>query len=95
MIEQRFNYNNNRLAQERIDKLNEIGFVWKLRWVATAKDRDISPWEDKFDRLRAYKEKHGTCLGKFSFTHGLLMLILYGVQLNHNFFALFCLVCFT
>ena len=49
------------IKQQRRDKLDSIGFVWKLR------ERNISSkweqqWNDKLERLKAYKKEHGDCL---------------------------------
>lgn len=43
-----------RLGRDRIDKLNEIGFLWRLR-------PEKIPWETRFKALVEYKEQHGTC----------------------------------
>lgn len=43
-----------RLGRDRIDKLNEIKFQWRLR-------PERIPWEDRFQALAQYKEQHGTC----------------------------------
>jgi hypothetical protein len=42
------------LSQERIDKLEELGFSWKV------KSTEIS-WEKHFNCLVSYKEIHGDC----------------------------------
>ncbi|GFH58467.1 hypothetical protein CTEN210_14943 [Chaetoceros tenuissimus] len=44
-------YRNLTLSQERIEKLDDIGFVWS----------DDYNWYDSFDVLKRYKEKHGHC----------------------------------
>jgi len=41
------------MSQERIRRLEAIGFVWK-----TADPRHV-PWEDRFNELLAFKEKYG------------------------------------
>jgi hypothetical protein len=38
--------------KDRIDLLNNIGFEWKLR--------EINDWKEMYERLEAYKRKHGT-----------------------------------
>ena len=43
-----------RLGRDRIDKLNEIGFQWRLR-------PERIPWDDRFKALVEYKEIHGHC----------------------------------
>ncbi|EJK73446.1 hypothetical protein THAOC_04929 [Thalassiosira oceanica] len=44
------------LTQDRIDRLDGIGFKWSLRELAPT-----VPWETRFDELVQYKEKHGDC----------------------------------
>lgn len=44
------------LTKERIEKLNEIGFVWAIR-KASADEL----WEEKYQKLKAYKEQFGDC----------------------------------
>jgi hypothetical protein len=48
---QRTNYKKNSLSQERIEKLESIGFEWKLR----------KSWEDMFKSLVEFKNKNGHC----------------------------------
>ncbi|KAK1737667.1 helicase-associated domain-containing protein [Skeletonema marinoi] len=50
---QRRNGKNNSLTQERIDKLNEIGFMWEPIEAA---------WEEMLQQLMKYKEEHGDTL---------------------------------
>ena len=40
------------ITQEKIDKLNEIGFIW---------DRRGNVWRENYDRLKEFKETHGHC----------------------------------
>ncbi len=42
-----------RLTDERISRLNEIDFVW---------DAPEAAWEEKFQQLKQYKDKHGNTL---------------------------------
>jgi len=44
---------NNKLNKERIDKLNEIGFVWDVLEAV---------WEDMLQQLKQYKDEHGDTL---------------------------------
>ena len=44
------------LAQDRIDRLNSIGFMW-----SSALKRPLVPWETRFSDLVQYKAKHGDC----------------------------------
>lgn len=43
-----------RLGKDRIEKLNEIGFQWRLR-------PERIPWEERFNALVEFKEAHGHC----------------------------------
>jgi hypothetical protein len=47
--------------QERIDKLNSIGFVWSARQAGRSSKRD-KMWNEKFKMLLQYKYEHGDCL---------------------------------
>eukprot|EP00984_Skeletonema_dohrnii_P010540 scaffold4110_cov77-Skeletonema_dohrnii-CCMP3373.AAC.5 len=49
----RNNRKNNKLTKERIDKLNEIGFVWDVREAA---------WENMLQQLKQYKDERGDTL---------------------------------
>jgi len=49
---QRCMYKLQKISKERIQRLNEIDFVWKVRTQV--------PWIDSYHRLVAYKEKYGT-----------------------------------
>ena len=51
---QRRAYRKKTLAQDRIDRLNSIGFKWK-------KEQSNVPWKTQFDELVKYKAKHGDC----------------------------------
>jgi len=50
-----------RAKQERRDKLNSIGFVWRVRESYRTPKLD-KQWNDKFERLKQYKREHGDCL---------------------------------
>jgi hypothetical protein len=58
-----------RLTEDRRRKLEEIGFVWSVR-ESEAKATDSrmvrnsydDQWDLMYERLKAYKEKHGNCL---------------------------------
>ena len=50
---QRTAYTAGSLVQDRIDRLNSIGFKWALQ--------EAVPWETRFDELVRYKTKHGDC----------------------------------
>ena len=47
---QRTNFKNNTLSQERIDRLNSVGFAWKVQG---------DGWHEKFKELLIFKEKYG------------------------------------
>lgn len=66
VVTQREYYNKKTLAQDRIDKLNAIGFAWRLKDKATVtKTVDCdSNWKRHFHNLERYKEKHGDTHGK-------------------------------
>ncbi|EJK50105.1 hypothetical protein THAOC_30961, partial [Thalassiosira oceanica] len=51
---QRSAYTAGSLAQDRIDRLNSIGFKWTLA-------SPTVPWETRFDELIQHKAKHGDC----------------------------------
>jgi hypothetical protein len=50
-----------KMKHERRDMLNSIGFVWRVREPYRTPILD-KRWNDKFERLVHYKEKHGDCL---------------------------------
>jgi hypothetical protein len=47
-------YKKDRLSESQINKLDAIGFDWNPREI-----RDNRTWEEKFEALVAFKEKHG------------------------------------
>jgi superfamily II DNA or RNA helicase len=49
---QRSTYKNETIKEDRAKRLDDIGFVW---------DPTESQWEEMFDTLKEYKEKHGHC----------------------------------
>ena len=51
---QRIAYKANSLVQDRIDRLNNIGFKWAMTGPAV-------PWETRFNQLVQYKTKSGHC----------------------------------
>eukprot|EP00591_Stephanopyxis_turris_P002160 CAMPEP_0195530098 /NCGR_PEP_ID=MMETSP0794_2-20130614/32856_1 /TAXON_ID=515487 /ORGANISM="Stephanopyxis turris, Strain CCMP 815" /LENGTH=292 /DNA_ID=CAMNT_0040661519 /DNA_START=41 /DNA_END=919 /DNA_ORIENTATION=- len=42
------------MTQERVNMLNNIGFIWATR--------DFVDWDIRMEELRAFKAKHGNCL---------------------------------
>ena len=55
---QRKSCKKNKLSQDRIDRLNVVGFDWMPPRGAGSKER---PWEIRFNELVQYKAKHGDC----------------------------------
>ena len=53
---QRQSYRNKKLTKDRIKRLEEIGFEWRVR-----QQYQSSSWEEMFDALRGYKKVHGDC----------------------------------
>ena len=53
---QRQIYKKGKLSQDRIDRLNGIGFKWLLKNVGPN-----VPWKTRFDELVRYRAKHGDC----------------------------------
>ncbi|KAL7538461.1 hypothetical protein ACHAWF_006097 [Thalassiosira exigua] len=41
------------LTMDRLRKLNNVGFTWQLR-----ENKEV-PWEENFQKLKAYREEHG------------------------------------
>ena len=66
---QRRNEANNTLSQAKRDKLDSIGFAWKLRGeqaTASEKPKPLPPpkkrnWEESYQALVAFKKKFGHC----------------------------------
>jgi len=59
---QRRQYTNNLLEQERIEKLESIGFVWRLRpFQENRTDKLEQTWEEMYEQLLLYKEENGDC----------------------------------
>ena len=54
---QRGQYRNKTLSKERIKRLNDIGFEWKL--ISYTPTR--VPWDEMFDALIEYRKRHGDC----------------------------------
>jgi len=54
MRNQRTEFVNGRLSEERVRRLNEIGFCWDQRYEL---------WRKRFEQLREYHREHGECLG--------------------------------
>jgi len=55
VLHQRESNNASNLPQDRIDRLNSIGFVWKP-------NKNDQKWDDMFNRLKAFQAKNGHCL---------------------------------
>ena len=58
---QRTNYKNGKLSQDRIDRLNGIGFNWTLPRGGARIDSKVVPWETRLNELVQYKAKHDDC----------------------------------
>ncbi|KAL7502761.1 hypothetical protein ACHAXN_000667 [Cyclotella atomus] len=61
---QRLNYHDGKLSQDKIDKLNELKFNWKLEPRVKIVDKDnigriYYTDEDRLEQLKAFKEEHG------------------------------------
>lgn len=53
VVTQRAQYKRNQISDERIRRLNEVGFVW---------DPNEAAWEEMFAELKKYKQKYGDTL---------------------------------
>ena len=49
------------MTEERVHKLEEIGFVWDSSDKGSFK-KDDEAWMQMFEQLMGYKEQHGDCL---------------------------------
>jgi len=50
------------LTEDRVNKLNELGFSWAMDWKKSNQDS----WVQKYDELKEFKEKNGHCNVPFS-----------------------------
>jgi hypothetical protein len=50
------------IPEDRINKLNELGFSWALDWKKSNQDS----WVQKYEELKEFKEKNGNCNVPFS-----------------------------
>jgi hypothetical protein len=68
VVTQREYYNKQTLSQDRIDKLNSLGFVWRLKDKKTSAGRSTvdcdATWKKHFENLKLYQQKHGNTHGK-------------------------------
>ena len=48
---QRMKKNNNKLTEDRVKRLNDLGFVWVI----------MTEWEENYEELVNYKKQHGDC----------------------------------
>ena len=55
---QRKSYNQSRLAEARIAKLEDIGFVWKLRDHEQNNSKNDKKWMDHFEKVVSFKGKN-------------------------------------
>jgi hypothetical protein len=58
---QRNGHNNDKLRQDRKERLDEIGFAWKADDDHTFKPDD-KLWHHKYEKLVEFKRKHGHCM---------------------------------
>ena len=56
------------LTTERMNRLNEIGFVWALR------ADPVTMWNRKFGELKAYKKLFGNCMVPQRYQRELLLI---------------------
>jgi len=47
------------MTEERILELEDVGFVWKVGTADNARNDEL--WNQRFEELKEYKEKHGNC----------------------------------
>jgi len=60
VLKQRTNKRKGKLAKERFERLDEIGFGW---------DPDEQSWEERFTELVVYEQEHGDCLVPAGYAH--------------------------
>eukprot|EP00956_Cyclotella_meneghiniana_P008269 scaffold11022_cov38-Cyclotella_meneghiniana.AAC.3 len=58
---QRKTYKSKKLIQDRINKLNDIGFVWEADCNVAREEEYNERWNEMFKDLVDYKEKEGHC----------------------------------
>ena len=61
VITQRANYKANNLRDDRIKRLEEIGFEWVSPLRKLEEEMWEEKWKEKFDMLKEYKKHHGDC----------------------------------
>ena len=54
------------MSQDKIDKLENAGFVWSLmdrihQWAKRLSDKQIEKWGKSFEELKDFQEEHGHC----------------------------------
>ena len=61
VAKQRQIHGQGRLQADRVAKLNEVKFLWRVKQHTTrVSPKEEQKWQDKFARLVAYKELYGT-----------------------------------
>lgn len=50
------------LTEEQVKRLTEWGFSWESKIKMPANIAKKQPWENRFEQLVEYKQKHGHCL---------------------------------
>lgn len=58
-----------KMKKERHDKLNSIGFVWRVRTYGLSPKLE-KQWNDAFKSLKDYKREHGDCLVPHEYESG-------------------------
>ena len=70
------------LTTERMNRLNEIGFIWGLR------SDPVTMWNRKFAELKAYKREYGNCLVPQRYQREFVILLLVVVIHFDHFLSL-------
>ncbi len=58
--------NKDELSQDRIDKLNAVGFIWSSTKSKIGDDGMNSAWKARYQELVEFKNKHGHCIVKLN-----------------------------
>ncbi len=62
VLRQRMDFNKGQIANEKLEQLNSINFVWDASSVAQAGRPDEERWQLMYDKLKRFKAKNGNCL---------------------------------
>jgi len=55
------------MTEERVNKLEEIGFVWDASYRPREANVDDEAWNQRYGELIEYKQKHGHCNVPFQY----------------------------